>query len=145
MITMASKGCSRALVEADCLPVLLELIVQTNRSQAALVVVAGIIRILANITKVSPTLYVWTLNMYIYTEINLYNYIILYNIAFLTHTHTHTHTQWRSTSSSVLQCPNSMIILSDLVYKVHNSQTPLLLATLQLMVACTSGNKVQPW
>ena len=77
MITMASKGCSRALVEADCLPVLLELIVQTNRSQAALVVVAGIIRILANITKVSPTLYVWTLNMYIYTEINLYNYIII--------------------------------------------------------------------
>lgn len=52
MITLASDTCSRALVEADCLPVLLELIEQTNRSQAALVVVAGIIRILANIAKV---------------------------------------------------------------------------------------------
>ena len=52
IITLASEGCSRALVEADCLPVLLELIVQTNRSQAALVVVAGIIRILSNICKV---------------------------------------------------------------------------------------------
>ena len=39
-------------MEADCLPVLLELIVQTNRSQAALVVVAGIIRILTNIARV---------------------------------------------------------------------------------------------
>lgn len=52
MITLASESCSRALVEADCLPVLLDLIMQTNRSQAALVVVAGIIRILTNITKV---------------------------------------------------------------------------------------------
>lgn len=52
MITIASEVCSRTLVEADCLPVLLDLIVQTNRSQAALVVVTGIIRILANIAQV---------------------------------------------------------------------------------------------
>ena len=51
-MTLASESCSRALVEADCLPVLLELIDQTNRSQAALVVVAGIIRVLSNIARV---------------------------------------------------------------------------------------------
>ena len=51
-MTLASESCSRALVGADCLPVLLELIDQTNRSQAALVVVAGIIRVLSNIARV---------------------------------------------------------------------------------------------
>ena len=43
---LMSESCCQALVSADCLPVLLELVAQTNRSQAALVVVAGIMRIL---------------------------------------------------------------------------------------------------
>lgn len=101
MITLASESCSRALVEADCLPVLLDLIMQTNRSQAALVVVAGIIRILTNITK------------------------------------------WTSTRSSILQCSSAMITLADLVYKVHNSQIALVLATLRLIVICINGTKVE--
>ena len=52
LMTLASESCSRALVEADCLPVLLELIGQSNRSHATLVVVAGIIRVLSNIARV---------------------------------------------------------------------------------------------
>lgn len=66
MLTIASEVCSRTLVEADCLPVLLDLIVQTNRSQAALVVVAGIIRILANIAKVRVIC--CTVNLVCYTS-----------------------------------------------------------------------------
>ena len=52
LMTLASESCSQALVGAHCLPVLLDLVVQTNRSQPSLVVVAGIIRILHNINKV---------------------------------------------------------------------------------------------
>lgn len=123
MITIASEVCSRTLVEADCLPVLLDLIVQTNRSQAALVVVAGIIRILANIAKVRTVCCTVKL-VHVWYEV--YCFIC----------------QWKSTCSSICQCPNSMACLVDLVYKVHNSQTALLLATLQLMVTCTAGTKV---
>lgn len=123
MITIASEVCSRTLVEADCLPVLLDLIVQTNRSQAALVVVAGIIRILANIAKVRTVCCIVKL---VHVCYEVYYFIC----------------QWESTCSSIHQCPNSMACLVDLVYKVHNSQTALLLATLQLMVTCTAGTKV---
>ena len=57
LMTLVSESCSQALVSADCLPVLLELVAQTNRSQAALVVVAGIMRILSNISKVLRVCY----------------------------------------------------------------------------------------
>ena len=122
MITLASESCCTALVEADCLPVLLELIEQTNRSQAALILVAGIIRILANIAKVRHRIY-------------MYLFIMHMNVYTIS-------PQWTSTHSSLLQCPNSMEGLTDLVYKVHSSQPALVLATLQLMVTCTSGSKV---
>ena len=51
-MTLASESCSRALVEAECLPVLLEQMEQTNHSQPALLVLASIVRVLSNIARV---------------------------------------------------------------------------------------------
>ena len=51
-MTLASESCSRALVEAECLPVLLEQMERTNHSQPALLVLASIVRVLSNIARV---------------------------------------------------------------------------------------------
>ena len=38
-------------------------------------------------------------------------------------------------------CPQSTQVLTDLVYRVHTSQLPLVQSTLELMAFCATGTK----
>lgn len=51
-MTLASESCSQAVVTSHSLPVLLQLIAGSNRSDASLHVVKTTIRLLANVSKV---------------------------------------------------------------------------------------------
>ena len=53
LITSVSKSCTETIVSSGALAVLLDLVTQSNRSSASLLVIKTIIRILLNVCKVS--------------------------------------------------------------------------------------------